>query len=116
MYIMLWYQIGKRINRFRVNYQRYYVRECAIFYRDPPPTSKYYQQHMPGGARTQALGHPVGQSQGQPDRHWLKSVSRREVSEVSLLLMVSGRRDAERSMRGGKGREEHECAGKGVGV
>ena len=45
----------------------------VVFYRDPPPTAKYYQRHSQG-ERPQATGNPVRQSRGQPAMRWLEPV------------------------------------------
>ena len=90
----------------------------AVFYRDAPPslhTSKYYYQHRSGGARPQALGRPVGQSQGRPTMHWLEPVGRRVAIEGSMSLTVERNFAPERIRRGGKGRGDQERAGMGVG-
>ena len=102
------------IENFRVQDRR----GGAVFYQrlpSAPPTSNYYQRHRSGGARPQAPGCPVGQSQGRPTRHWLDPVGRRAASEGSLSLTVASSLDTEQIRRGGEGRGEHEHAGKGGG-
>ena len=77
-----------------------------------PSTSNYYQHHRLGGTRPQALGRLVRQNHWRPTRHWLDPIEIRAYNEGSLLLMVLGSLDAERSHRGDEEKVEHKRAGK----
>ena len=91
---------------------RHLLRGCLP---SPSTSSKYYQQHMSGGARPKAPGRPVGQSQGRPTRYWLEPFIIQAASEGSMSLIVAGSLDTKCRRRSGEGRVEHDRIGKGGG-